>query len=73
VKICRKKNKNGQLFCESSAEDSDSSSSTYSECQSGKMTCSIAVLGRVETSYRFRSKLATAVFTGIADGSIYFK
>lgn len=57
VKVRRQKNKNGQLLGESSAEDSDSSSSTYSARSSLRTTCSIAVVGRIETTYRFRSKL----------------
>ncbi|XP_033606332.1 general transcription factor 3C polypeptide 5 isoform X1 [Cryptotermes secundus] len=55
VKVRRQKKKNGQLLGESSAEDSDSSSSTFSAGSSLRTTCSIAVVGRIETAYRFRN------------------
>jgi hypothetical protein len=59
VKVRRKKNKNSQPLGESSAEDSDSSSGAYCDRSSGRTTFSIAVLGRIETAYRFRSKLSS--------------
>ncbi|XP_069699297.1 general transcription factor 3C polypeptide 5 isoform X4 [Periplaneta americana] len=53
IKIRRKK-KNEQLLCDSSAEDSDSSSSVCSD-ESTNTRCSIVVMGRIETAYRFKN------------------
>jgi hypothetical protein len=62
VKVRRKKDGISQPSGESSAEDSDSSSGAYCERSLGRTICSIAVLGRIETAYRFRSKLCLQSF-----------